>query len=880
MNYPVWQLDFAGGGLLIAAIAIFHVYISHFAVGGGLFLVLAEMKGHRENSPAILDYVKSHTKFFMLLTLVLGAMTGVAIWFTIALLAPAATSILIHNFVFGWAIEWVFFLGEIVAIFIYYYTFGKMEKRNHLLIGWLYFIFAWLSLFVINGIIGFMLTPGDWLVTGDFWDGFFNPSFWPALFFRTFLCLMLAGLYGFLTSTNIKDETLRLTMVRYCAKWLLAPFFLFLASAYWYVQILPPAPREWLINFNPEMAPFIKTFIMISPILFLGGLLMAIKLPQTAKRSLAILLLLIGITYMGSFEYLREGSRRPYTINGHIYANSILKQDLARVEAEGILAAAKWAEQEITDENRLAVGRRLYDMSCLPCHSIGGPIRDIQKMTAGFTTIEAMEARLSGMGKMKNYMPPFVGNQAERHALATYLIEEIQGRKEAPATAAVTELPTHPPYFNPDSSDYVLLAWSEEGIHAVSDADQYLSLATPGSTIKAILIRRAETPEIISDQVRLTYRIEDGHSKPTSQVFFWDHAPALTDKEIKAGHGLTGNQLQGEMRLNAQSRYYVADRLPVIPYNDKGDYRPYPLLTIEARDDNGRIIATTMVVAPVSTEMGCNNCHGGSWRKTVAGLSPVTARDILTVHDRLNQTSLYKMAEQGKPLRCQECHPDPRQAGGKTGQLSLSAAIHGFHAPILSDRGAEACYFCHGADPEGATRFFRGIHKEIGLDCTQCHGTMEEHALSLLIAEKEAGKPGAQRLMERLQPQTPTKIAEIKGRRAWINEPDCLSCHVNFAPPETESAFNAWTPEESALFRSRTDEMGIPCAACHNSAHAIYPTINPYGADRDNLGPLQYQNNPYPIGANKNCPLCHTIIMEEEMHHPNSLRMFRNTRAQ
>ena len=35
MNYPVWQLDGAGGGLLIAMMAIFHVYISHFAVGGG-----------------------------------------------------------------------------------------------------------------------------------------------------------------------------------------------------------------------------------------------------------------------------------------------------------------------------------------------------------------------------------------------------------------------------------------------------------------------------------------------------------------------------------------------------------------------------------------------------------------------------------------------------------------------------------------------------------------------------------------------------------------------------------------------------------------------------------------------------------------------------
>jgi len=77
MNYPVWQLDFAGGGLIIAMIAVIHVYVAHFAVGGGLFLVLAERKGLRENSPAIIEYVRQHARFFMLLTMVFGSLTGV-----------------------------------------------------------------------------------------------------------------------------------------------------------------------------------------------------------------------------------------------------------------------------------------------------------------------------------------------------------------------------------------------------------------------------------------------------------------------------------------------------------------------------------------------------------------------------------------------------------------------------------------------------------------------------------------------------------------------------------------------------------------------------------------------------------------------------------
>ena len=113
MNYPIW--DVPGAGLLIAFISVLHVFISHFAVGGGLFLVLAERKARREQDGALRDYVKRHSRFFLLVTLVLGAVTGVGIWFTIALVNPQGTSSLINTFVWGWAAEWTFFITEIAA---------------------------------------------------------------------------------------------------------------------------------------------------------------------------------------------------------------------------------------------------------------------------------------------------------------------------------------------------------------------------------------------------------------------------------------------------------------------------------------------------------------------------------------------------------------------------------------------------------------------------------------------------------------------------------------------------------------------------------------------------------------------------------------------
>jgi len=73
MNYPVWELATFGGGVLVAVIATLHVFVAHFAVGGGLFLVLTEMKAYREKDRRILDYVHRHTKFFLLITMVFGA---------------------------------------------------------------------------------------------------------------------------------------------------------------------------------------------------------------------------------------------------------------------------------------------------------------------------------------------------------------------------------------------------------------------------------------------------------------------------------------------------------------------------------------------------------------------------------------------------------------------------------------------------------------------------------------------------------------------------------------------------------------------------------------------------------------------------------------
>jgi cytochrome bd-type quinol oxidase subunit 1 len=425
MNYPVWELATFGGGVLVAVIATLHVFVAHFAVGGGLFLVLTEMKAYREKDKGILDYVQRHTKFFLLITMVFGALSGFGIWLVISILHPAATSILIHTFVFGWATEWVFFVVEIASLLIYYYTFNKMDARNHVIVGWIYFIAAWLSLLLIDGIISFMLTPGRWIDTKSFWDGFFNPSFVPSLFFRTFIALSLAGIYGLITSTRIQDDALRQRMVRYCVMWLAAPFVLLVPSAWWYLQVIPPEARAVISDPTLTVHSAGKAFLVLTPVVFLAGLFMALRLPRRLQQTFSFALMILAFLYLGSFEMVRESARRPYIIHGYMYSNSILKSSLPEFQKQGVLKTARWSKNKtVGSESDATAGGEVFKLLCISCHSVGGFRNDILEHTDGLTE-DQFEAILEDMGDEKRQMPPFAGNQQERQALAKYVLEKL-----------------------------------------------------------------------------------------------------------------------------------------------------------------------------------------------------------------------------------------------------------------------------------------------------------------------------------------------------------------------------------------------------------------------------------------------------------------------
>lgn len=421
MNYPVW--DVPASGLLIAAVAIVHVFVSHFAVGGGLFLVLAERKARRERDEALLGYVRQHSRFFILLTLVFGAITGVGIWFTIGLVNPQGTSTLINTFVWAWAIEWTFFLAEIAAAMVYYYGWDRLSPRRHEAVGWIYFVNAWLSLVVINGILTFMLTPGDWLTTRQFWDGLLNPTYWPALVARTFAAFGLAGLYAMLTASWIQDPGLKEKIARYAGwNWIVPMAVVLPLSLAWYLaaaagagipvgEILGAEDNSLRSLFGVLFAgsatghPIVLRAAFVALVASAGATVLTLFIVLARARKYgppaAAVLMVFGFAAMGGGEWVREGLRKPYVLGGVMFVNGVRlpapdgvpsppaahaerfgsdRFTVAALNESGVLGASAWVRPVPPEllapddypQRAAHQGQELFRTLCAACHSVDG----------------------------------------------------------------------------------------------------------------------------------------------------------------------------------------------------------------------------------------------------------------------------------------------------------------------------------------------------------------------------------------------------------------------------------------------------------------------------------------------------------------------------
>ncbi|RMH64346.1 MAG: hypothetical protein D6677_05090 [Calditrichaeota bacterium] len=431
MNYPVWDISM-GTGMLMALVAIIHVFVSHFAVGSGLFLLVSEKKAYKDNDTHLLEWLKMHSRFFILISVVYGAVSGVGIWFTIGLISPSATSMLIHTFVWAWATEWVFFFLEITSALLYYYGWDKLTRQTHLWLGWIYFISAFMSMVIINGIVAFMLTAGDWPDTQNFWDGFLNPTYGPSLAIRFVFSLALAGIYAFVTASRIDDPDVKAKIIKWANMWIIPAFILLPFIAMWYIGNVPTAQWESALGAMPT-ATFYADLIMYAAIVTFVLAVLAWFMARRVSFVYSMVLLLSALATMWSFEYIREAIRKPYVIGRFMYANGLLESpsdtdggfSVEKIDEKGILNTARWIKYDhITEENKVDVGREIFRVECQSCHTVDHyrGIKNIigaKKWDRG--TIYKM---LDGLDLMRNaVMPPFSGKDEEREALADWLAQ-------------------------------------------------------------------------------------------------------------------------------------------------------------------------------------------------------------------------------------------------------------------------------------------------------------------------------------------------------------------------------------------------------------------------------------------------------------------------
>jgi mono/diheme cytochrome c family protein len=443
MNYPVWDVAF-GAGLLMALVAGLHVFVSHFAVGGGLFLVLTERKARRAHDEQLLGWLKTHTRFFVLLTVVFGAVSGVGIWFTIGLISPTATSNLIHIYVWGWAIEWVFFFLEITAALLYLYGWDKLEPKLHEWYGWVYFIAAFASMVVINGIITFMLTPGHWIENHEFWTGFFNPTYLPSLFFRFCISLALAGTYSLITASVQKDAALKARIVRWGSLWTVPSLLLLPVFGRWYIHKIPADLWASARGAMPTGTHFAWLAAILLGVTLLLSLVALVR-PSRLHPAFSLVVALAAFGALDSFEFVRESVRKPYVIQNYLYANSLYSASMPgdggftvdKINDAGVLKTARWINsRELTTENQIPVGHEIFRLECESCHTESNYRGVRQEIMQRRWDREKIRAMLGGLYLMHNgVMPAFAGTDAERDALAAYLgsLQAIHPSASGPA---------------------------------------------------------------------------------------------------------------------------------------------------------------------------------------------------------------------------------------------------------------------------------------------------------------------------------------------------------------------------------------------------------------------------------------------------------------
>jgi len=440
MLLPSFYTPFFGDGFTIAVVAITHVILSHgFAIGMMTLVVLCEYLAVRRKDTDLLHVSKRMLKISVIIITAVGAVTGAGIWFTVSAIAPEGTGSLLRVFFWPWFIEWLAFTTEVIVILPYYFLWDRMVEQRphwHIMIGLFYIVSAFLSGFLITGILGFMLTPDGWVQNHKLLSAFFNPTFWPQLGLRYFGAQALGGLFFLLILLLGKDaaKSIKEWLLGFLSWWILITAAIAAGCVWLYFRAVPQTYATHKIFALLGSKYSQQTGILIAANLaVVAGLIIIIAL-AFLKRARAVKLLIIPVLILtlgliGEFERTREFIRGPYLMPGYMYSNQITLEKSALMQQQGFVNNTSWLPKPPADKTGYdPVGYGLFQTNCGICHTIGG-INDIRLRVKG-RTLEGINVLIQNTNEMVPFMVPFSGNKADRLRLAAFLHDISAPKKQ------------------------------------------------------------------------------------------------------------------------------------------------------------------------------------------------------------------------------------------------------------------------------------------------------------------------------------------------------------------------------------------------------------------------------------------------------------------
>ncbi|WP_019937107.1 cytochrome c [Bordetella sp. FB-8] len=442
--YPTFYVPGIGTAWVMGIIGTIHVVASHTSVGASFLFALLETRAYRDNKPQLMDFIQRYGLFLLIFSYVIGSITGPGIWYSITVASPRGVGALIHNFVWVWAAEWVFFTVEVIGVYALVYLIGKVDARTHLKLTWSFALASWTTMLLIVGILSFMMGPGNaaWYRTGSASDAFFSSNCFAQLGMRTGLMFVMASVVGLIVASRLRDADLQRSVVRLLAQVGLAGGLLMALMSFFYVRTLPRS-AILLLDFRllPAYARDMAAVLAVTAL----WLLFAWCRPGRVYTSLATaLFVFVAIAGVWPEERMRESLRKPYVAGRYIYGNQIIARDVPgkgieeevdRIARDGLLKLHPFVPERlrtVNDGNRLEVGQLLAKMTCANCHALepGAPLRNLPDQFHRATDEDLIAAYLRGPLKhgTQPYMPRIALPEDEIEALAHYLAVDDSGQ--------------------------------------------------------------------------------------------------------------------------------------------------------------------------------------------------------------------------------------------------------------------------------------------------------------------------------------------------------------------------------------------------------------------------------------------------------------------